>query len=476
MKSLAVKRNLQLSFMFYLSLSPCIFLISFFGTVYANSLNPIMFGFVIFYVYTMLFSIRFFGLLSLYCIFLYTSAFFIYDCFFFTLFFDENFLLQTFPVRLRFDEKVGFIFIIVCFVSVYVMHISYCLIDKKRYKRINVLTRNNDLNKFGKFLMLVFFVPVIVKLMIQFNYVRIHGYLSIYRGGLEEISYPFWTAGSFIFFISGYCLFLASGPYKKEYLVFSIMCFFVYFANSLKGQRGGFLAVLLYLIYYYTKHFNVKLRLKKILLMGVFFIAFILILGNLRNSYGGNKKNNTKINTKELIGKTLYTQTTTRAVPMHVIKGGLKYHNYPFIFSSFTKPFLRYKYPSESGQTDLIAQKYNKSTAVITYNVSRAAYLNGNGLGSSFIAEAYDCFGFFGLIVFSVILSWFFVFCDFSRVNPKRIFVPILFFIIQNIPILPRANIFRFLDTDPVAIIFAYILFLVGTIAVYVFKFQWRSR
>lgn len=458
---MTIKNNLSESFSYYLTIVPIIFFVTFLLTINFNTLNPIMIGFMITYVYTVIFSIRYYGFLSIYNIFLYTSAFFIYDCFFFTVFLGENFLLQTFPTKHLFSEEIGLKFIIICWLTVYIMHITYCLFPKKKYPSIPF---DKNFNQFGKIIMIVFFIPVMVKLIIQFNFIRINGYLSMYTDAFAEIKYPVWTSGSFIFFTSGYCIFLASFPKQKEYLIYTFLCALVYFANALKGQRGGFLSIILYFVFFYTKHYNIKLKLNKVILLVVIGVIFIGVMGNVRTSYGDSKKSDLTLDTKELIHKLVYTQTTTRAVPMYIIQGGLKYHDYPFILSSFISPYLQIKYPSEGGQTDVVAKHYNKTTAVITYNISKRAYLGGNGIGSAFIGEAYDFFGFIGIILFSILLSIFFVFCDSSRLHVKRSLIPLLFFILQGMPILPRANIFRFIDLDGIKILFAYFIYGITTV------------
>lgn len=474
---LGTLKNIKNSFMFYSVLVPEIFLVSLVGTVYTNTLDSFMWGFCIMYIYTLIFTIRYYGLLSLYGIFLCTSTFFIYNCFFFTLLGKQNFLFMSYPINYYFDDKVGFVFIAVCFIFVYFMHISYCLFDKKRYRKICALSTNVNLNKIGIIIMLVFFLPVITKAIIQLNYIRAHGYLVLYTGELADISYPFWTAGSFLFFISGYCIFLASNPEKKRYIVFTLVYLFVFAVNSLKGSRGGLISNAVYCIYYYSKHYSVKIPLKKILFIFACTIIFIVLMGNIRNGYGKNTQSKSNENIAKLVTRIIYGQTTTRVVPMSVIKGGLKYHDYPFLFWPITKPIFDFIYRGrEIGQTDFVAQNYNITGAVIMYNISRDAYLDGRGYGSAFIAESYDFFGlnFLGVILFSILLAKFFVFCDFSKLNIKRIWIPILFFMLKTVPILPRSSIFEFLDLNNLIVV--YVLFFCASICTYVFKFSTKEK
>lgn len=381
-------------------------------------------------------------------------------------------MLQTFPIHYSFDEEVGFVFIVICFLTVYVMHIAYCLADKKKKSFSLNLPVESNLKKIGKFVMLLFLVPVIVKGIIQFNYIRTHGYTALFTDKFSELVYPFWTSGSFIFFISGYCVFLAANPNKKDFLIFTLVLCFVYFVNALKGQRGGIISVILYCVYYYTKHFSVKMNLERIMMLFVFIIVFIIMLGNIRSFYGQEKKSKTKIDVGNLVVQTIYGQTTTRAVPMLVIRGDMEYHNFPFVFSPIFQPLFGLIYRDDkSGQSDLSAQKTNNISQVTMYNVSRSAHLSGLGYGSAFIAEAYDFFGIVGVFLFSILLARFFVFLDFSGVNAPRIVVPFLYFALQNSFVLPRGRTFgMFMEWSK--ILFAYILFFVATISVYIFKFK----
>ncbi len=454
------KNKIQTSFELYAVIVPLVFFVSLLETSFSNDLKPMMFGFLISFYYTVLFTIRYYGVLTLYSIFLYTSAFFIYDCFFFTLFYGEDFLLQYFPHRYRFDEKVGFIFIVACYLSVYAMHISYCLFNKRKYRTASLSTDVN-LYKVGVFVMLCFFIPTLVKSIIQFNFIKAHGYTALFTDSFSEISYPFWTAGSFIFFISGYCVFLASNPSRKQFLIYTFLCIVVYFSNALKGQRLAIISVSIYCLYYYSRHFNIKISIKKLLLFLCAALSLITLLGTVRSSYGSQKSSQTKMNLDELVANVIYGQTTSRAVPLLVIKGDLEYHKYPFFISPLFQPILGLIYRGDNGQTDLSAQKFNNISQVTMYNVSKSAHLKGSGYGGAFLAEAYDCFGLLGVMAFSVLLARFLVFIDFSRMKIKRVWIPFIFFALINVIGLARGRTFG-MFMEWTKILFAYVLLFVG--------------
>lgn len=455
------KQNSQFAFQFYLIGMPLIFIFSLFDYVRTDSLNPLMLGFLLVYGITVLYVIRYYGMLSLYAIYLYTSAFFLYDCFVFSLFSDKNFLLQTFPIRLYISEKSGAIFIMACFVTVYVTHLAYCLIPKTKYKqkRENYsFGTNKSLEKTGIALMLIFIIPVMYKIYMQLNFVKTNGYTSIFDGSMSDIHYPFWCAGSFIFFIGGYVTFFTSRPPKKLFIPFTLLFLLVYGFNSLKGQRGPIISAILVVIFLITKQYDVKIKMKHLVLLFVIIVFIICTLGTVRSDYGNKKKKKTIVDA-QFVTEIFYGQTTSRIVPLLIIDRKLDYHSYPFIFSPLLEPYYSIVYHSE-GQDKVSAEHYNNISQVTTYNVSKRSHLNGNGLGGAFIAEAYDCGSFIGVVFWSIILAVILMKFDYVLKVVSVKYRPLVFFYLLNIPALPRGRFFGFMS-DFNKILFVYIVMLV---------------
>lgn len=472
-----IRKTPQFSFSFYATCVPVIFIVSLLITFITNNLNPLMLGFCLSLLFTVMYAIRYFGFLSLYSIYLYTSIFFIYSSFIFSLFGGKNFLRISFPKTFTFPESIGILFLIVCFVSVFVMHISYCIFRSKKSFILPNLPTNYNLLKFSKIIMVLFLFPVLVKLLIQFKYIQSHGYLAVYTGELNDIAYPFWTEGAMIFFLAGYCVFLAANPNKKEYGIYSILFLLVSFADSLKGGRSAFIGLILFCLYYYSSHYKVVIKFRKILLLLGVMITFIVVLGSIRDSYGeDNKKTDSgTTNIGDMVVELIYGQSITRAVPMLVIQGDLKYHDYPFIFSQFIRPLNAVKFPDIKNQSHEYAKQYNSLGAVTIYNVSPSAYINGMGYGGSFLAEAYDFGGFFGLVLFSILLARFLVFCDCMQFNVKREFIPLLYFIISTVPLLPRSIVFGFLS-DWLRIFISYFFLILFMCLPYITAYQKKAN
>lgn len=457
--------NKKFRFYFYITIYPFIFLIAFLLYTINCQLDYMIGGFILCFLWTLIYCIIRFGLLSLYSIFLYTSAFFIYNCFPMTLFGNKNFLIQTFPKKYSFDESIGLIFIICCYISVYFVHIGYLIKGKKQpVGKVLISYENNKLyEKFGILLMLLFFIPLIYKTSIQLKAVIQYGYAAIYTGLLGKLSYPFWTIGSSLFFNSGYYIFLASKPSPKKFLLFSMLLLCTSLFSSMKGGRGDFLALLLSIIYYYSRVYKVKIQFHKLILVIVFIISFTIILGNIRTGYGNkNKEKNEEKDISLLVESALWSQTTTRAVPMLIIKDNLRYHSYPFFFYPITSIFnhLIYKVP-EASQFGL--EHFNNPSLVLISNISKKSGLNGFGYDSAFLGEAYEFGGYIGITFFSLLLGFFLAMFDFSNfLKIKNELVPIFFILILTIPRLPRKPILCSFDYLNTLIIVYFLLFFIN--------------
>lgn len=451
-----MQKNFILVFLFYLFGIPLLGGVSYLGTIYRDSLVPLLVSFLITYAVTVALTIKQNGIFSLYAIYLYTSMFFIYNCFVFHLLTDNNFLFQTFPYLYWIEPEYGIIFIICCYLSVYFTHIAYCLKKTKKYAKSQVNHHNPQWEFWGKLLMYVFFVPVVVKSLIDFRYILNDGYFAIFTG--TKINYPIWSFGAFMAFTAGYLIFLASNPNKKNYIIFSTLFFGIYMLSAIKGQRSQIISLFIFLFYWFCNKYNYHVRWRQIVLIGIFVISTTCILGLVRESYGDSNPIIVKEKFGDLLIKNLYEQTTSRVVPLLIIQGNLQYRYYPFIFAPLLQPINKILYQHQ-GLDITYAEKFNDISAVTMYNVSPNAYLAGRGYGGAFLAEAYDLGGYLGVAALSFLLGLFLSFCDYSKLQVKNIYVPILFYCIMTIIILPRGRCFGFM-ADINKIIFTYVILL----------------
>lgn len=442
------KYSLSLSQACYMFGVPVVFWVAYLLFCLFDSFYPLLLGFTISFFWTLIISIKKFGLFSLYCIFLYTSAFFIYSIVFVETLLPHDkfdFLTINWPITYIFESEVGEKFLIVCFLQTYVMHIVYCIRFKDRiYKTQKDKCENVLLTKAGIVLLVIFMIPALLKSFIQLRYVFQNGYSSIFLGGVSEIDYPFWMRGAFSGIMAGYCVFLSGNPSKRKFKVITILYIFLNLISSLKGQRAMIICTIIVCAYWYQKKYNVKISFKKYVLIGVLILVLIVGLDSVRKAYGGKKANDSTDYSIENVTDLLVEQSRSRIVPMLVIEGDLKYRNYPFVFQPLLSPYYSIKYGS--GQTDEIVMETNDISGVTMYHVARSGYLSGMGFGGAFLAEAYDFAGCFGVILFSYLLAVCLAKFDNSNLSISTLLIPLAFQFLLTIPMLPRNRVFGFVS------------------------------
>lgn len=456
----------------YIIISSLIFIFGVFFSELTVNLQPFIISFCFFYIVTVACTIKEFGLVSLYSIYVYTSAFFMYDCLLLTLIYpDKNFLEQSFPMRYVLSESVGKIFILCCFLASFTSHISYVLYRSSNKPSAVSYGCNNNLCKISLIIFFVELFPLVYKIYLQLLFVRNHGFSAVYTNAFLEMKYPIWCAGAFFIFNSAYYLFLTSNPSKKKFIIITIIYTMVALFNGLKGGRGSIISLLIVVVFLLSKKFNFKFDLKKLISFAILIFVLIAFLTNMRKSY---EKDNAatatgKIKISKVIEEILWDQTTSRAVPLLIIRGGLNNHPYPFVFSPFTSKITSYIYHYAPATKESIMYSNDPSIVLIS-NVQMYAAITGRGYGSAFLGEAYECFGYMGIIFFYSLLSCVIGYLDLNGINVKPVYIPICYSLITTIPGSPRKEIFQLVKYNMNELIVCYMLFLFIHIFLYSVK------
>lgn len=437
---------------------PILYFLSVLYSFIGDTFRSMTFGFSVCYFVTIVYAIRYFGVISLYSIFLYVSVFFVYS----------NLILQsivpsdgmdileyTYPISVKFSEYEGFIFVSASFLQTYVMHVVYCL-TKNTGRIWKVETKqNHNYIKAGILIMIIFLLPTLVKIIIEVRYVMANGYAAIFLGYRDIIEYPFWVSGAKGFFTAGYYVFLAGNPNKKQFLKVTIIYGFIMALGALMGQRAGLITFLLITVYWYTKKYNVEVKVRSVIGFGFALFAIIVFLNLLRNTYGTN--DSIQDLELELVLTKLIGQSGSSVVPLFIIRGDLDYHDFPFIFSPLLAPinFILYR----NNQSIDAMQHTNDISDVITYNVNPTLYLNGGGVGGALLGEMYDCGGFLGIVFWSAILAYIIRYFDYKHLNIESRYVPLIYAFLASIPMMPRGRFFGF-TTATLSLVTAYLIML----------------
>jgi hypothetical protein len=414
--------------------------------------TPVITAFVFFYSITLVKAIFLFGYLSLYTLFLAANIFFIYGKLIVHLAGKESFLRFTWPVLFTVSEKTGLIFICIAFLSHYIMDIVFV----KHYKPAkNMLVHYPAMEKLGLATMLCTFPLILLKLMLIYRFVRENGYLSIYNGKLSELIFPVWMSGSGTLFVLGYFFILFSYPNKKVYFVSSSLFLIYSLADSLKGGRTAFLTAIIITLYMYSKFYTLKIKLKSIVIIILFFLIFSSALGQLRTTSRVEK-----ISAQDLVLFALGGGSSSVVMLGIEYQDDLKYRHYPYIFSALVYPIQRYLHPS-SGQDDVSLKYYNFLGSELMHKLSPSLYYNGTGLGEALLSQMYDSGKFLGIIFWSILIAYLFLLTD-RFIVLKNIYIPLCWIIAKSIPMLPRNPLFAFAGNIYFVIIFFIFLVLLN--------------
>jgi oligosaccharide repeat unit polymerase len=212
---------------------------------------------------------------------------------------------------------------------------------------------------------------------------------------------------------------------------------------SLGGGRGALISGMLSILYIYCHFYKKRMPIKNL-----FVFLLLVIVASIGLDFSREGKKFSNISVGKLLINFFYEQGNTVAVPFVIIEanGELEYRNYPFIFTPVFISISRILYPTPNEQTQLYLEKYNSMGSIVINKLNSGAYRYGAGLGGSFIAEMYDCGGFLGVIFWSIMLALLIVMVE-KKIMISNYNIPIYWYIIGSIIILPRGNFFGFLNS-----------------------------
>ena len=91
------------------------------------------------------------------------------------------------------------------------------------------------------------------------------------------------------------------------------------------------------------------------------------------------------------------------------------------------------------------ATKTNDFAHALAYTARPSEYLNGHGMGSSYLLETYADYGYIGIIVYSILLGYFMSSITYI-LNRRNLFSIITLYSIKEIYVIPRSSALGFLS------------------------------
>lgn len=257
----------------------------------------------------------------------------------------------------------------------------------KQNNEFKINKKDLQLRKIYIFLYEIFCSLELYKKFILFIFVLKNSYLDIYR---LKIDYPFFTKGSGTFLEGTFILFLLTKPTKKQFITISFQYLFLGFLEALSGSRGRLIVRFLVVLTYYFCEYKKKVNYLFLIGISTFLIFFSQIIAQIRTKM--------TINLKDVFISFVSQQGTSINVLGTIIK-----------FKEELKEIIKFSIVprlTENGNS-IINAKSGELAHSLSYFLSPELYLNGEGIGGSFLGEIIALDSNILFIIFTFILGMF---------------------------------------------------------------------
>lgn len=384
------------------------------------------------YVYVFFTAKIYLGWLNSYMIFLYTLFLFNFTRIFLDIVNYREFGWATKFANFYFFYNVRHEIIDVFIIVLLATHLGFVLgisNETEEELKSGITLKGNKLyTDFGMFLFLISYPALAYKMLIQLRIILSAGYEAYYTGILKGVDYPFFTKGSGTVMTIGFLIFIISIPSRRKFLTVSTLYLMVKLLDSFKGARAIFLTQLLFIMWYYTKVYKIRIKFKSMIKLVSFTVIFSQILVSFRSR---------KVFSLDLVNSVynfLFSQGVSYLVLGYTINFKEKIVGegpYPYIFQGI------FGFKPQSMET---LATTNSIADRLTYYLNPGAYLKGEGIGSNYIAEMYDL-GYIWLIVISILLGLIIVKYE-KYVVKNRFLLLTSYYFIPNLFYIPRGSFF----------------------------------
>ena len=309
-----------------------------------------------------------------------------------------------------------FLSLFVCFLSYKSsFHIGFnpaVSVEENNGERLNI--------KMVRFYSLLFMylgaIPAFLQVISKVAFVFMYGYFATYLVKDAFFQNPMLDMFDKFYFI-GFLSYLASFPCKNK-LKLPVFLFLIYsILTLLTGTRGGLVVNMFFLIWYYMKRDEItgekvvftKKRLVFLGVFSIFFTLFMLEWANIRMGAGVWHANLfvklvSFVNGQGISGKLVALGLEQENIMLNYISRVrmIIYPVYNFLINNSLSRLFTGGILGQSLNTVIANPNY---ASVISYVANPAAYLNGFGLGTCYVAELATAFGVIGVIVFNYLLG-----------------------------------------------------------------------
>lgn len=294
--------------------------------------------------------------------------------------------------------------------------------------------RAPSLHRIGMRLMILAIPAVGYESWQQFRYIQEVGYLALYTEGVPTSA---WAGTFFYMFFFGFGIAFTFADTRRKLLVPAMLYLVVATLDSLKGARGAVIVPILFIVWYYTSRFDVRVRIIAVtrnlaLLIGLFFLLTYLRDPALFDKGIGQFL----IDALSSQGRSL--QLTTLYVDV-ADKVGQFGNN--MVLSNLLIPIIAIVHPEvrEAAQSMDQVLYSNNLKHILTYVLNETYYFAGGGTGGVYIIELIES-GPIGYLLLSMGLGWFLAWLPKAMSRAWVRYLSIYFF--ATIFYLPRGEFF----------------------------------
>lgn len=411
---------------------------------------------IIIYLYVLLSSKLFFKWNNSFILFLLSFGLFLLSRVFFSVIFgDADIYIADKLTYYQIEPKTISTVLLTFIVSLLTVHIGG-IIPMPQFGGIRKIVRiqafnSNKNRKILLFLVVLLLPGTLMKLIYDYKQILSSGYLIAFSA--ERVQAPLLLRLCWFILKSFAPLLVVFVKRKKDLIAFVSLMVVIDIANILAGNRSNLLAPFAFFFWYYYKFISTKLvKIYKLVIIGICVIVFSIVSINLRD-----EAEVMKFDLKEYSHAFFYSQGVSYLLNVYYHDFDEKLVN-PSRLAMF-HPLYNYYLMGKVkvGHSEEYVEKTISLDHKITYAVSPNAYLNGQGLGTSYIIELYALGGMLALIIGSFFLGRIIVWFErFFLIREDYRFVS--WFWIYHLVTLPRSGLIP--DLTPLLLCFIIMMVL----------------
>ncbi|CAM3732871.1 hypothetical protein C3007_03935 [Avibacterium gallinarum] len=345
---------------------------------------------------------------------------------------------QTRFVHNYFEDKTISETIIIYIISIMGLMSGFLIMDSNNKKTLKKKLANEKfIYKIGILFLILSAPGLIYKMYLLISMVNELGYLSLYKIDNPSDLIRTIEFTSYKLYLLGISLLLSCNLNKKQFYFLAILMVVISGVYLSLGKRAEFGISTIFLIWYWFSylHRERKINIKLSLLILVGLISFSFIFQYI-NYYRTDSETNKSTKDISIINFLASQGVSGIVLPYYIeYKDIINRDSYPYIMAPIIDRMHR------GGASMRVINNTNYLSYELTYAISHEAYLNGEGVGASYIVELYEG-GKASVFLGMAFLGMLVIFIEIRKNTPYIKYLSLLF--VMTLLFLPRGEFFEY--------------------------------